>query len=1284
MSGIGYVWVGLGADDDWADAANWSTPGYSGPPAPLYPYDNIPPSSGPWTFYSATISDATVTGSGGADQLVTTDVVFDGTFSFGYAGAWGFASSLSGTLEVSGGSVTQSSDEALSTGATLQVDAGATYAIAWGTLSGGAFINNGTVIGESTIQSYINSSDSVVSEGQIFTPFTNNGTLTIDAGDQFLLASDSSNSAAGSILDGTIDGAGTLTIAVNVTLDPTSLTVGAIDNLDIITLGGDLTYGGALTSDDTINLDDYSLTLTGSGSNFAPSYLGAGTVYGGTLLVKGSAEITDLNFGSPASASDPLPSLFEDAGSITETVGGIGLGVSSELLINSGASYTLTATASLYATNTGASIINNGTLTDADATDGTSTIAGSFTNNGTLHVDAGDTLELTSGGDTLDGAITGAGTLELYKTSASLDPTALGVAAITLTNADITLQGNRTYAGVLTTSSENGGTTYINLGGYKLTLSGSNNVFGYQTILDGPGDLKVTGAALLPASYLGFTINPGAEIEDAGQITDGESFIVSGGELLVDSGGTFELDEAVALYSGGSQYALGAIVNNGKFVDASEGGTATVEGSFANNGTLTINSGNSLSLVGGSATLGGAITGAGTLLINEATTLETTSLTVATLTLFNASTTTLGADVSYGGAFNFDTQQAGASLALAGHTLTLSGGGTFYGANNWGGGEILITGSATFLSGADSGLGFGSSTGSLVVAGQADFNGSGHLYGSITVDAGASVTIAGQIWGANAGADIDFDGANATLTLGDLSSGYVSAFSIAGLGIGDTIALDDVTANGAYINGSNQLVVTDDGTTEVTLQLSGSNNNLGFATIATSSGTELIALPDPATVADYESYVSDYDQITGGFAVSDSASAIVAALKTLDADPNISSLDFSSGSASLKSGASLSAPAVSVKGTGTALTIAEALNYAGNLTLGAGARRHDRQRRVPDAVGREYGLGRDRRRGRARADGRRYDLQERRDADGFLLEPLGRGDDDARRSAGLFGRVLGGRDVGNLADQRRADLEGRDDARRRHGDGRKRARSDAGWRVICFGARDFGQGDRRQSCDGDAKRRFDHDRRRRRDRQGRVPERRDRYSGHCRWQRRRRRRRPRLADRQRRPPRENRRRRQHNRDGGDQRRPDSRVRGNARFRSRRQGDGDGHGVGRRDARVRRRRRRRADDRFYGRGQRALPRRLERFCGDALWLRCERGRIKRRDRTARRLDREEFFREWDGHLGDAYDGERNHASGAQIRRRLFANELQYLSIRRRDDDRLSFVPAGRLLMPRGRY
>jgi hypothetical protein len=34
----------------------------------------------------------------------------------------------------------------------------------------------------------------------------------------------------------------------------------------------------------------------------------------------------------------------------------------------------------------------------------------------------------------------------------------------------------------------------------------------------------------------------------------------------------------------------------------------------------------------------------------------------------------------------------------------------------------------------------------------------------------------------------------------------------------------------------------------------------------------------------------------------------------------------------------LSAPAVSVKGTGTVLTIAEALNYAGNLTLGAGAR----------------------------------------------------------------------------------------------------------------------------------------------------------------------------------------------------------------------------------------------------------------------------------------------------------------------------------------------------------
>jgi hypothetical protein len=79
------------------------------------------------------------------------------------------------------------------------------------------------------------------------------------------------------------------------------------------------------------------------------------------------------------------------------------------------------------------------------------------------------------------------------------------------------------------------------------------------------------------------------------------------------------------------------------------------------------------------------------------------------------------------------------------------------------------------------------------------------------------------------------------------------------------------------------------------------------------------------------------DKIVGGFAVSDTAANIVAKLSSLNADPHVAGITAASGSATLSEGAVVNAPSFSETGSGTSLTVAEALGYAGVFSQGAGS-----------------------------------------------------------------------------------------------------------------------------------------------------------------------------------------------------------------------------------------------------------------------------------------------------------------------------------------------------------
>ena len=98
--------------------------------------------------------------------------------------------------------------------------------------------------------------------------------------------------------------------------------------------------------------------------------------------------------------------------------------------------------------------------------------------------------------------------------------------------------------------------------------------------------------------------------------------------------------------------------------------------------------------------------------------------------------------------------------------------------------------------------------------------------GALQVDAGADLILAGTTATTNAA---KFNGAGATLTLNHLSG---LSGSIGGFGLDDVIDLVGITANGASVNASNQLVVTEGGTTVAKLQLSGDNSGFYFLNLA--------------------------------------------------------------------------------------------------------------------------------------------------------------------------------------------------------------------------------------------------------------------------------------------------------------------------------------------------------------------------------------------------------------------------------------------------------------------
>ena len=152
-------------------------------------------------------------------------------------------------------------------------------------------------------------------------------------------------------------------------------------------------------------------------------------------------------------------------------------------------------------------------------------------------------------------------------------------------------------------------------------------------------------------------------------------------------------------------------------------------------------------------------------------------------------------------------------IHLVGSTLTSTGASASL--TNAAGAKIIGTGTVTAKTLTNSGT-VEASGGTLTLT-----NAVGGT-GSLQIDANATLVLASSTATTDSAA---FNGAGATLKLNH--TGNLSG-AIGGIGLDDTFNLVGVTANGASVNGSNQLVVTQNGTTVDTLQLSGSNSGFYF------------------------------------------------------------------------------------------------------------------------------------------------------------------------------------------------------------------------------------------------------------------------------------------------------------------------------------------------------------------------------------------------------------------------------------------------------------------------
>ncbi len=768
-----------------------------------------------------------------------------GTVSAQYGSGIGL-SGTSQTLTIAAGITFKSSGSGLNVGANTLINEGTLSgdtSVGPGggslTVNGTNWVNDGTIeainggpvslSGSWSNSGTISLNGNTVNLGGAITPATL-GTVSRDATNPGVLnlvgtlnlGSQTLNSSIGplTLAGGTING-GTISDTI----------LASYGTLNDVTVSGLLHIVGGLSVTDTASTGA-GLTLASGGSVMMDAY--TGLTFAGTQTLAGSGTVS-AQYGSGIGLSGTSQTLTIAAG-ITFKSSGSGLNVGANTLINEG---TLSGDTSVgpgggSLTINGTNWVNDGTIEAING--GPVSLSGSWTNSGVISLN-GNTVNL--GGvitpatlGTVSRDATNPGVLNLVGTLN------LGGGTLDSSIGPLTLAGGTINGGTVsdTILASYGGT--LN----DVTVSGLLHIVGGLSVTDtagtGAGLTLASGGSVMMDAYTGLAFAGTQTLAGSGTV----SAQYGSGIGLSGTDQTLTIAAGIAFKSSGSTLNVGAntLVNQGTLSgDASVGPGG---GSLTVNGTNWVNDGTVEAINGGSVSLSGSWSNSGTISLNGNTVNLGGTITLASLGTVSRDATNPGV-LNLVGTLNL----GGGTLDSSIGPLTLAG-GTINGGTvsdtilaSYGGtlndvtvsGLLHIVGGLSVTDTAGTGAGLTLASGGSVMmdayTGLA-FAGTQTLAGSGTVSAqyGSGIGLSGTDQTLTIAAGIAFKSSGSTLNVGAntlVNQGTLSGDASVGPGGGSLT-----------VNGTNWV---NDGTVEAinggSVSLSGSWTNSG--TIAVANGT---------------------------------------------------------------------------------------------------------------------------------------------------------------------------------------------------------------------------------------------------------------------------------------------------------------------------------------------------------------------------------------------------------------------------------------------------------------
>jgi fibronectin-binding autotransporter adhesin len=719
--------------------------------------------SGTWTLSGANTYQGTTTISGGTLQLgnggttgslATQSVITDnGNFTINRSNAV-----LQGT-DFSGSAIS-------GTGSFTQAGSGTTTLTAANTYTGATTISAGTLqLGNGGSTGSLSTSSTI----------TDNGNFTINRSSSVTQGTDFSGSAITGTGSFTQAGSGTTTLnAANTYGGDTTISAGTLN------LGASEVIPNGVGKGNVIISSGATLFLNGGFNETINGLSGSGSIFvdngpSGTTLTVGDNNATSTFSGVISEGGNNNPKLaLTKIGTGTLTLSGAnsytGLTTVSAGVLNIQNNTALGTTAAGTIVSSGATLqLQNSITVGAEAL---------TLNGGAASGQNGDLVNV-SGTNNYGGVIT----LATAASTISSDAGTLNLTGnISNSTFGLTLTGasSGSVSGVI--GSGSGTLTKTGAGTWTLSGSSSNTYTGLTTVSAGELDLGKTGTANAIGSG-GLTIN-GGTVKYTGTSTDE----IANTANVTISGGTLDLNNHADTISS-------LTFNSGTLTSTGGTQTLTLAGSAATTlqmqGAATIPT--SVNIAFSSTTTSGVgmtfdATNNGTATINGNINLNTTATTGVsrTFTINNGSAAT---DTTISGVIS-NTTSTGLTKAGAG-TLVLSG------ANTYGGATTVNAGSLLVYNTTGSGTGTGSITvnNSGTIFGGGTTTGAGGVSGSVTVGAGANI------------APSNSSGATGILSTGALTLASTSNFlvDINGTAVGTGFDQLKVTG-GASIAGSNLLV----------------------------------------------------------------------------------------------------------------------------------------------------------------------------------------------------------------------------------------------------------------------------------------------------------------------------------------------------------------------------------------------------------------------------------------------------------------------------------------------